>query len=286
LIAPSIISIRPFIYHNDPLLVALNVLAGKTRSSPYRVVGVDDRLRPRGVITGRRVLEVLLGYRGTSVRLRKGVKGIMREPVTLFIDEARHIFPDNIPVQAVLIYIAENKVGQVLIVDDRGSLRGVIDEESILRAMKVRDYGLKVEAAMTKDVFTISPRATLTEATDKMVKFRIRRLPVVDGGKLAGILTITDILRYMLVEEKHVEMLLYDIDVSRMLEKKVSEIMCPDVITVTPDSDLGDAIDVMLRNDVSGLLVVDKGELKGILSRIDVVVKVLKIVGPACLVTR
>ena len=277
----EVISTKPFIYHSDPLLVALNVLAGRGRRSPYRVIVVDERLRPRGVITGRRVLEVISGYRGTAVRLRKGIKGVMREPVTLFIEEARHIFPDSIPVNALLTYMAENAIGLILIVDERGTLRGAIDEESVLRMLTGRKYGIKVEEAMTKNVHTVNPQATLAEAVDKIVRFRVRRLPVIDGQGLTGILTVTDILRYLLMEEKQVEILLYDVEIEKVLEKKVSDIMCPDVITIKPSSDVGEAIDVMLKHDVSGLPVAEGNRLVGILSRIDVVMRVLRTVGPA-----
>ena len=278
----NVISTKPFIYHSDPLLVALNVLAGKGKHSPYRVIVVDERLRPRGVITGRRVLEVISGYRGTAVRLKKGIKGVMREPVTLFIEEARHIFPDSMPIHALLTYMAENAIGLILVVDERGVLRGAIDEESILHALKGRRYGIKVRDAMTRNVHTISPTASLAEAVDKIVKLRVRRLPVIDGQGLQGILTVTDILKYLLMEEKQIEILLYDVEIDKVLEKKVSDIMCQDVVTISPSSDIGEAIDVMLKSDVSGLPVTEGNKLIGILSRLDAVMKVLRAIGPAC----
>lgn len=54
---------RPYILWKDPLLVALNALAGRGERSPYRVVVVDNQLKVKGTLTGRRVLEVLLGLR-------------------------------------------------------------------------------------------------------------------------------------------------------------------------------------------------------------------------------
>jgi len=276
------ISMKPFIYHSDPLLVALNVLAGRGRRSPYRVIVVDDKLRPKGVITGRRVLEVISGYRGTSVRLRKGIKGVMREPVTLFVEEARHVFPDGMPINALLTYMAENAVGLILIVDEKGVLKGAIDEEDVLHMLKGRRYGIKVEDVMTRSVHTATSSETLVEAIEKMVKFRVRRLPVIDGQSLTGILTVTDVLRYLLIEEKHIEMLLYDVEIDEILEKKVLDVMRSEVITVEPSSDIGEAVDIMLKHDVSGLPVAKGDKLVGMLSRIDAIVRILRLMGPAC----
>ena len=60
------------------------------------MVVTDYDMKVKGVLTGRRVLEVLLGRRGTSLREREGIKGILREPVGLFIDEARQIGREHV----------------------------------------------------------------------------------------------------------------------------------------------------------------------------------------------
>ncbi|RLI32920.1 hypothetical protein DRO51_00610 [Candidatus Bathyarchaeota archaeon] len=73
---------RPSIRWDDQLLLALNILGGK--HTPYRVVVIDEKSRIKGVISGRRILEVLLGRRGEALRVKKGIKGILKEPVSLF----------------------------------------------------------------------------------------------------------------------------------------------------------------------------------------------------------
>lgn len=276
---------QPYILWKDPLLVALNALAGRGERSPYRVVVVDNQLKVKGTLTGRRVLEVLLGLRGESIIAERGIKGILREPVNLFLYEPRHIFPEHAPLLSILQYMAENSVGHVIITDDLGVLRGSVDESAIIGRLRRKSFGIPVSDVMTDKVFTISPEATLYEAADAMVGHRVRRLPVVTDDNLVGIVTVTDVLNYILAEEKHVEMLLYDVSIEEVLSKKVGEVMSPTVISISPSSDLGSAVDKLIQKDVSGLPVVsDDGRLVGMLSRIDVLVELVRRLGASAVV--
>lgn len=266
----EIASLKPTLFWRDPLVVALSVLAGKTRRSPYRVVVTDYNMKVKGVLTGRRVLEVLLGRRGTSLREREGIKGILREPVGLFIDEARHLFVEDTPLQAVLQYMAENEIGQVVVVNQVGGFRGIVDEECLLRRLIGKKFGIRVSEVMSETVHSIPPEINLLEAAHMMVDLMVRRLVVLREKTPLGVLTVTDILNYVLAKEMHIEMLLYDLSVEEALETKVEQVMSKEVLSVAPESDLGEAIDATINNDVSGLVVVDsKGEVAGVISRID-----------------
>ncbi len=266
----EIAALKPTLFWRDPLVVALSVLAGKTRRSPYRVVVTDYDMKVKGVLTGRRVLEVLLGRRGASLREKEGIKGILREPVGLFIDEARHLFVEDTPLQAVLQYMAENEIGQVVVVNQVGGFRGIVDEECLLKRLIGRRFGIRVAEVMSETVHSITPETNLLEAAHVMVDLMVRRLVVSREKTPLGVLTVTDILNYVLAKEMHIEMLLYDLSVEEALGIKVEQVMSREVLSVTPESDLGEAIDASISNDVSGLVVVDsKGEVAGVISRID-----------------
>lgn len=56
----------------------------------------------------------------------------------------------------------------------------------------------KISSAMTKDLMTVTPRATLEQATKLMLSHKISGLPVTDAGKLVGIITASDILQAFL----------------------------------------------------------------------------------------
>ncbi|HKM77437.1 MAG TPA: CBS domain-containing protein, partial [Candidatus Bathyarchaeia archaeon] len=91
----------------------------------------------------------------------------------------------------------KNRIGCVVIVDKTGKPHGLITERDIVRRVSALDLlPSKVQAAksMTKPAVTISPSANVTEAAKKMRELNVRRLIIVEGGKLSGIVTSNDIV--------------------------------------------------------------------------------------------
>ncbi|RLF16522.1 MAG: hypothetical protein DRJ97_00515 [Thermoprotei archaeon] len=276
----DIMCLRPCIYWDDPLITALSIMAGKSRQSPYRVVVVNSNKKVKGVITGRRVLEVILGKRGTSLVESKGIAKVLRENVSLFIDEPHNVFVEHMPPQAVIQYMAENKVGFVIVIDDNWVLQGMVDDSTVLSRLRGEVFGVPVKDVMTSRVYHISPESSLMEAASLMTDLRVRRLPVVHKGELAGIITVTDLLNYLLIKEKHVEMLLHDVGVEEVFSEKVKDVMSKEVLAVSPHDDVSRAIEIMTDRDVSGLPVTsNNGELVGLVSRIDVLAGLTNIKG-------
>ena len=82
----------------------------------------------------------------------------------------------------------------------------VVQDDKLIGIITDRDFrehaGLlertKISSAMTKDLMTVTPRATLEQATKLMLSHKISGLPVTDGGKLVGIITSSDILQAFL----------------------------------------------------------------------------------------
>ena len=271
---------------DDPVLLALNMLAGVRKHSPYRLPILDRGLKIRGVITGRRILEVLLNRRGTALRRSEGLSGILREKINLFCDEARHIFHEKTPAYAIAQYMAENSVGNVFVVDENHVFKGVIEEASVLSRMKNKTFNVRVGEVMRKHVYHIDPDSNLLDAANLMMEFRIRRLPVVVEDKVVGIITITDILHYILSEEKHVPIILEKAEPSNILREFVKNIMETRLVKVNPQSDIGVAARKILEGDVSALLVAsNENRLEGIISRIDLISGLARIVGVKALIS-
>lgn len=90
------------------------------------------------------------------------------------------------------------------VVDDSGSLVGILsdrDLRNISAAMEIleqslsHESGVKVADVMTSTVTSISPETRMKDAASTMADLKIGALPVVENGKLTGILSYTDILR-------------------------------------------------------------------------------------------
>lgn len=94
----------------------------------------------------------------------------------------------------------KKRVGNLLIKKkDSDTLEGILTEKDIVWAVLKKSgkdlKNIQAKDIMKKKVVTIKPSADITEAMDKFKKKKIRRLPVVQNGKLIGIITIKDILK-------------------------------------------------------------------------------------------
>lgn len=91
----------------------------------------------------------------------------------------------------------KHDIGSVVVVEKSGKPRGMITERDVVRRVAALDLlPSKVQAgkSMTKPPATIDPSANVTEAAKKMRELKIRRLVVVEDGKLKGIITSNDIV--------------------------------------------------------------------------------------------
>ncbi|MFH1642830.1 MAG: CBS domain-containing protein [Nanoarchaeota archaeon] len=85
-----------------------------------------------------------------------------------------------------------------IIIKDNGNIMGVLTEQDIVRkcvAKGLNPIDKKVSEVMETNLITISPDIDIFDALMKMKDFNIRHLPVVDGKKLLGLLTLKDILK-------------------------------------------------------------------------------------------
>ena len=94
--------------------------------------------------------------------------------------------------------MGKHDIGCVIIVDKSGNPAGIITERDIVQRVAARNVlpsGLKAGDTMSRPVATIGPNATVNDAAKLMNNRKIRRLGVIDGGELVGIVTMKDILQ-------------------------------------------------------------------------------------------
>jgi acetoin utilization protein AcuB len=121
---------------------------------------------------------------------------------------------------------------------------------------------------MTDDVVTVTPDTTLPEAHRLMTDNQIRRLPVMDDGRLVGIITRGDVRGAEPSDATSLSIWELQYLIAKI---KVKEIMTHDPITISQDVTIGEAAQVMLDNKISGLPVVDgQGRVVGIITESDI----------------
>lgn len=122
---------------------------------------------------------------------------------------------------------------------------------------------------MTGSPQVTSEEATLLEALDQMRRRHVRRLPVVRGDTLCGIISFSDLYRY--VDPGHINRALLPQPATEDLEKhQVKEVMAARPISCAPNTPLEEAGRLMRDHKVGALPVMQLGELVGIITESDV----------------
>jgi CBS domain-containing protein len=103
----------------------------------------------------------------------------------------------NVNVRRAVRVMNDFEIGCLIVVEN-GSVVGILTERDVLK--RVVDEGRKPEETLVKDVMskpliTISSEASLENAIELMFKHKIKKLPVVENGKLVGLVTFTDLVR-------------------------------------------------------------------------------------------
>jgi CBS domain-containing protein len=104
---------------------------------------------------------------------------------------------------AVTRTLARHRIGAVLVRDDDGAVVGILSERDVVRAIAEQgEAALALHAArvMTRDVVTVGLGATVQQAMEIMTDGRFRHLPVMDQGKLVGLVSIGDCVKRRIAE--------------------------------------------------------------------------------------
>ncbi len=125
--------------------------------------------------------------------------------------------------------------------------------------------GRRVKDWMVRDPVTIGPKATVAEAEALLDAHRIRHLPVMDGGRLVGLITDRDI-RLASMPRPRKEPSQPD---ALLQLVHVEQVMTPGPATASPDMPIAEAARLMLEHRYGGLPVVADGRLVGIITQGD-----------------
>jgi CBS domain-containing protein len=90
------------------------------------------------------------------------------------------------------------KVGSLLVMSDDGEFVGILTERDVLRISAKRDgdlAGVRIEEMMTRDLMVATPDCSIDQAMSMMTEHRFRHLPVMDGGKPIGMVSIGDLVK-------------------------------------------------------------------------------------------
>ena len=182
----------------------------------------------------------------------------------------------------------EKEISSLIVVDRSKNLKGIVTKTDLLHAYIENFAGQHlIREFMSKRVLTVAPDEALHMSILLMKTHKVSRIVVVKHDHPVGIITGRDLLpvstvvfgtgtlggywspREDLVEQRKMQAFI-PFGMNAILVS--SDVMTPNPITISEDSDLADAGYIMLRNRISGLPVVDSSDtLKGIVTKTDIV---------------
>lgn len=123
-----------------------------------------------------------------------------------------------------------------------------------------------VSQIMTTELVTLTTKNTLNDAEALFKEHKVRHLPVVDGAKLIGILSYSDLLKISFSELSDDE---EKVDVTVFNMYTIEQVMAKNPITISPDKTIREATELLSQQSFHSLPVTENGELKGVVTTTD-----------------
>jgi CBS domain-containing protein len=108
-------------------------------------------------------------------------------------------------IAAITRLLAQHRIGAVLVTDEQEQVVGIISERDIVSGLAAHGGGvmqMTVADLMTRDVLRCQPEDTIADIMGVMTARRVRHLPVIEDGRLAGLVSIGDVVKHRLDETK------------------------------------------------------------------------------------
>lgn len=240
----------------------------------FRRVPIADAGTNRlvGIITSLDIVDFLGGglrhnivknrYKGNlAAAINEDVREIMKKDVvSLGVN-------DNI--SSAIKTMIEKNIGGIPIVDDDNVVVGIVSERDFVRTVADITTSKSVNKYMSNKVVTASPDISVGEATRTMIEKGFRRIPIVKEDVLLGIVTASDVMRYLGSGEIFQKLMTGD--VSDAFQVPLKTLILRDIVWTNSGIDIGEAAALMLKNKVGALPIIDDGELCGILTERDII---------------
>jgi CBS domain-containing protein len=127
------------------------------------------------------------------------VKDILAEKGTRVVTTHEH----NLLIDVVALFFA-NRIGSLVVVDKYDKILGIVAPNDVLKAVHQQPESISsvsVSEVMTKDVIVATPEDKVSNLMSIMTENRIRHIPIIDNGKLAGLVSIGDAVKAQITEQ-------------------------------------------------------------------------------------
>ena len=226
----------------------------------------------RGIVTAGDIIDMMGGGNKYNLVRKKhagnllaaineSVREIMTEQVLTIGNDAR--------IADAVDLIVGKKVGGLPITDAEGVLAGIVTERDVMRVLSAEKGQGLVEDIMSTSLKVTGPETPIGEATRDMITNRFRRLPVVKDDVLYGMVTATDILKYLGTGKVFERMVTGN--VAEVMGLPVRTLVSGTLHTIDPTKNINEAAREMLARNVGALPVIEDARLVGLVTEFDLV---------------
>ena len=226
----------------------------------------------RGIITSGDVINFMGGgdkYKLVQVRHGGNLLAAVNESVRTIMTQQCTTLAHDSHISDAVTTIVEKKIGGLPIIDDEGVLNGIVTERDVLRVLGSDRSTLKVEDVMSSSLRVTAPDSPISTVSRDMTQYRFRRLPVVSDDVLYGIVTATDIMKYLGSREVFSRITTGNIE--EVMGLPVRTLISGDLFTISPLQTINQAAREMLTRNVGALPVIEGSRLIGLVTEFDLV---------------
>jgi len=223
-----------------------------------------------GIITATDIIEYLGGGRKFEIIEQKFGGNFFKainEPIKLIMTKNVVSVKTSAKISEAMKLMTERNLGGLPVVDDENRVRAIITERDIANLFADRISNVKVAQIMSEKVVTALPKTTIFEAEKTMTTQGFRRLPIISDGRVVGIITTMDIIRFF--GSGKVFKYLQSGTIIQVLNTPALEIATKEVSTIEPDADVGKAAKIMRDKNIGAVPVVETEKLVGIITERD-----------------
>jgi CBS domain-containing protein len=262
----EVVSVPPTI----PIIGAIEKMTG----CGFRRLPVTDAgtRRLRGIVTAGDIIDMMGGGNKFNLVRKKHAGNLLsaiNESVREIMTEKVVTLGKDAKIADAAALIVEKKMGGFPIVDTGHVLVGIVTERDVMRVLSSEKGQGLVEDIMSTSLKVTGPETPIGEATREMITNRFRRLPVVKDDVLYGIVTATDILKYLGSGKVFGRMVTGN--VAEVMALPVRTLVSGSLHTIDPKKNVNEAAREMLAKNVGALPVIEDARLVGLVTEFDLV---------------
>jgi CBS domain-containing protein len=240
----------------------------------------DDGCKMDGIISAKDILNYLGGgekFKIVEEKFNGDIYKALGSSINPIINRKPIIGSTAASLPDLMSLMAKHDIGVLPLLDKDAKIWGVLSERHLFKLFEENQMFVRVFEIMSKSLITLDVKSTLLDTMRTMIKYDIRRVPIMKEGNLWGIVTVKDIIQFL--ASPYVEKAITKGLSDYLFDTNISKIATINPKTVSPEVDLSDAVRTMNSFNVGSLIVMTGCRLVGILTERDFLLKLPKLRG-------